>query len=346
MERLGTIVVLIAALLLVNPAAAPAKQKSLCEISYPSDSRIQWSCRKLTWSDTPQRLFGAYWHDVLRFNRMDRRHFVGGRSIKVPRNLAQVKNFNPMPLTYAPGAREPKLILVDQTEMFLGAYQYGKLLFSSPIALGVQGMMVPNGTFRVDAADRSHQSNEYRVEEIGRPYPMHYALRFWVDKSKDEEPSYWIHGRDLPGYPASHGCIGLYDEEMQYDYYRKYDRKVNKKHYHELTKPFLEDAKALYQWAIDPRTDPGGFHKVKNGPLVVIMGRPPRPDAWPQLKPPLPPGEGWGEGIATGTMTPAGGTLTRPPGTLSRRERELKTKRPRPEGARPFLRRWQGSQRQ
>ncbi|WP_236014945.1 hypothetical protein [Geomonas anaerohicana] len=61
---------------------------------------------------------------------------------------------------------------------------------------------------------------------------------------------------------------------MQYDYYRNYDRKVNKKHYHELTRPFLEDAKALYRWAVDPRSDSGGFHKVKNGPLVVITGRP------------------------------------------------------------------------
>ncbi|GFO64077.1 L,D-transpeptidase [Geomonas paludis] len=271
----GRLVLLAAALMLVTASAGAApKVKSLCDISYPSDSRIKWSCRKLTWSDTPQRLFGGYWRDVLRFNRMDRRHFLGGVSIKVPRDLAQVKNFNPMPLAYPQGAREPKLILVDQTEMFLGAYQYGKLIFSSPIALGVQGMMVPNGTFRVDAADRSHHSNVYQVEEIGRPYPMHYGLRFWVDTSKDEEPSYWIHGRDLPGYPVSHGCIGLYDEEMQYDYYRRYDRKVNGKHYHELTRPFLEDAKALYRWAVDPRSDTGGFHKVKNGPLVVITGRP------------------------------------------------------------------------
>jgi hypothetical protein len=277
MARLIRTVILAAALLVMVPAAIGAeKQKSLCEITYPSDSRIPWRCQKLKWSDTPEKLFGAYWRDVLRFNRLDRRHFLGGVSIKVPKRLEQVKNFNPMPLAYPQAAREPKCILVDQAEMFLGAYQYGKLAFSSPIALGVQGKMVPNGAFRIDAADPKHQSNLYEVEEIGRPYPMHYALRFWVDKSKEDEPSYWIHGRDLPGYPASHGCIGLYDEEMQYDYYRKYDKKVNKKHYHELTRPFLEDAKALYRWVVDPRGDPGTFHEIKNGPPVIITGRPPR----------------------------------------------------------------------
>lgn len=135
--------------------------------------------------------------------------------------------------------------------------------------------MVPNGTFRVDAADRRHKSNLYRVEEIDRPYPMHYALRFFVDKSRKEWPSYWIHGRDLPGVPASHGCIGLYDEEMQYDYYRKYDKKVYKEKYRPLTRPFLLDAKTLYRWVVDPKKDPRGFHKIKNGPVVLITGRPP-----------------------------------------------------------------------
>ena len=271
------IAVVIMAMLLLLPAAAWAdKTRSLCEISYPSDSRIQWHCLKLKWADTPQGLFGAAWKDVLRFNRLDRRHFLGGVSVKAPRNLAQVRNFNPLPLTYPEAAREPKFILVDQTEMFLGAYQYGRLVFSFPIALGIAGKMVPNGTFRIDAADRRHKSNLYKVEEIGRPYPMHYALRFFVDKSEKTWPSYWIHGRDLPGYPASHGCIGLYDEEMQYDYYRKHDRKVYKEHYHPLTRPFLEDAKTLYQWVVDPRSDPGRFHKIKNGPAVLITGRPPR----------------------------------------------------------------------
>ena len=54
------------------------------------------------------------------------------------------------------------------------------------------------------------------IEGTDRPYPMNYALRFYVNRTG---MSYWIHGRDLPGYPASHGCIGLYDEPMQKEQY-------------------------------------------------------------------------------------------------------------------------------
>ena len=266
---------LLLGIVFASAVLAEGKIKNLCQLHYPSDDSIQWRCRKLKQTDTPQGLFGAHWLDVLRFNRMDRRHFFGGVSIKVPVHIQQINSFTPLPKRYPQAASEPKFILVEQSEMFLGAYQYGKLVYSFPIALGTEGYRVPNGNYRIDAADRDHHSNLYTVEEIGRPYPMHYGLRFWVDKSKENWPSYWIHGRDVPGYPASHGCIGLYDEEMQVDYYSAHDRKVYGRYYHPLTKPYLEAAKVLYQWVVDPATDPGKFHKIENGPLVTVTGKPP-----------------------------------------------------------------------
>ncbi|GFO59536.1 transpeptidase [Geomonas silvestris] len=257
------------------PAGATLKLKSLCEIHYPSDDRTEWTCEKLNWQDTPNSRFGSYWQDVLRFNRLDRRHFLGGRSIKLPKDLTRIYHYSPLPLSYPEAAREPKFILIDQAEMFLGAYEYGRLVLSFPAAIGIENHRVPTGDYQVDAADRSHQSNLYQVEEIDRPYPMHYGLRFFVDKTKDGWPSYWIHGRDLPGYPASHGCVGLYDEEMQVEYYSAHDQKVNKKYYHPITPPYLEGAQKLYQWVVDPRSDPGTFHLIGNGAKVKVIGEPP-----------------------------------------------------------------------
>jgi hypothetical protein len=269
------ILILLALPLCGAPAVAAIKVKSLCEVHYPSDARIEWQCLKLKWTDTPDGLFGEHWRDVLRFNRMDRRHFFGGRSIKVPVRLGDIRDFTPLPATYPDAAKEEKFILIDQSETFLGAYEYGKLVFSFPVAVGIEGHRVPNGEFRIDAADRRHKSNLYTVEEIGRLYPMHYGLRFYVDKSLETTPSYYIHGRDVPGYPASHGCVGLYDEEMQREYYSAYDRKVNKPYYHELKPPLLEAAKKLYQWVIGSHPDPGNFHKIGYGPRVLITGTPP-----------------------------------------------------------------------
>jgi hypothetical protein len=248
----------------VNPVfAAPRRIMSLCDINYPSDGMVEWECRKLKRGDYPEKLFGRYWRDVLRFNRLDRRHFISGLWIKEPKRLEDIDNFTPMPETYAEEAEEEKFILIDQSEMFLGAYDYGKLVLSFPIAVGIEGHRVPDGEFRIDAVDRRHKSNLYTVEDIGVPYPMHYGLRFFVNRNEEGWPSYWIHGRDLPGYPASHGCIGLYDEEMQ------------KKTYKSPKKVILEDAKTLYRWVIGSHPDDGKFHTITYGPKVLIIGVPP-----------------------------------------------------------------------
>jgi hypothetical protein len=257
-------VVLIFSMLFSGPVFAdPHKIMSLCDLNYPSDSRIEWECRKLRRGDSPRKLFGEHWQDVLRFNRLDRHHFIRGLSIKVPKHLEDIEGFTPMPETYPDAAGEEKFILVDQSEMFLGAYEYGELVISFPVAVGIEGHRVPNGEFRIDAIDRRHESNLYPVEHIGIPYPMHYGLRFYVNKSMAAWVSYWIHGRDLPGYPASHGCIGLYDEEMQ------------KKVYRDPGNVILEDAKELYQWVVGSHADSGEFHNIKYGPRVLIIGTPP-----------------------------------------------------------------------
>lgn len=236
---------------------------SLCDVHYPSDALLEWECVKLKWKDSPYRIFGKYWQDGLRFNRMDRRHFIAGMWIKVPKRLEELKGFTPMPENYPDAAQEAKFILVDQSEMFLGAYEYGTLVFSTPVAVGIEGHRVPNGTFKVDAVDRRHKSNLYPVEGTDRPYPMHYGLRFYVEKNVDSWPSYWLHGRDVPGHPASHGCIGLYDEEMQREYYR------------EPQKPILKDAKKLYEWVVAPRRNPWKLRYINYGPKVLIIGTPP-----------------------------------------------------------------------
>lgn len=263
-------------LLLCNSlSSAEDKVRSLCEIEYPSDDNIEWDCLKLTVKDTPMGLFGEHWQDVLRFNRMDRRHFQGGISIKVPKRAEDVRDFSPLPATYPDAVQEEKFILIDQSEMFLGAYENGKLVLSFPVVTGTSEHPVPNGEFKIDAVDRQHESNLYKIEETGQPYPMHYGLRFHVDKSAKGWPSSWIHGRDVPGYPGSHGCVGLYDEEMQKKYYSDYDKKVQKKHYRELKEPYLKGAKMLYQWVMGNHYDSGKFQKINFGPKVLIIGSAP-----------------------------------------------------------------------
>ncbi len=251
--------------LAIVPASAKAdsskKHRDPCEISYPSDARVQWDCRTLRSGESLEKLFGERWVDVARFNRIDRRHARPGTSIKVPRQIEDLTSFAPLPLFYPPAEYDEQFILMDLSEQFLGAYEYGALRFAMPIASGNGHDETPTGEFRLTAAHRAHQSCLYTVEGTDRPYPMNYALRFHVNQ---KGVSYWIHGRDLPGYPASHGCIGLYDEPMQ------------KEQYGLPKDPELNDAKKLFEWVLGGETDDDRVIPLPRGPRVHIIGQSPK----------------------------------------------------------------------
>lgn len=233
---------------------------NLCSIPHPSDADIPWECRKIGRGETVEKLFGDLWLDLLRFNRIDRRHFNPGVSIKLPLNPIDIAGFSPLPVSYPEADQEEKFILVDLSEQFLAAYEYGEMVFSFPIASGNRKNRTPVGDFRVTAYSRRHKSSLYEIEKTQTPYPMHYALRFFINES---DVAFWLHGRDLPGFPASHGCIGLYDEEMQ------------QKYYHYSRSPELQDSRTLYEWAIGSQEDSGEFTRLKDGPKVRIIGQSP-----------------------------------------------------------------------
>ncbi|MEC4890219.1 MAG: L,D-transpeptidase [Nitrospira sp.] len=210
--------------------------------------------------ETLESLFGDRWNDVARFNRIDRRHARAGVALKIPRRIEEVAAFTPLPVLYSAAEQDEQFVLIDLTEQFLGAYEYGALRFALPIASGNGHNETPAGIFRLTAARRTHQSNRYTIEGTDRPYPMHHALRFYINR---EGVSYWIHGRDLPGYPASHGCIGLYDEPMQQEQYG-----VPKD-------PELNDARRLYEWVLGGEAEAAEAVMLPRGPVVHITGAAP-----------------------------------------------------------------------
>ena len=246
------------------PAGALAeslrKHRSPCDITYRSDTAIKWDCRTLNPGESLESLFGDRWSDVARFNRIDRRHARAGVALKVPRQLDDVAAFTPVPLSYPAAEQAEQFVLIDLTEQFLGVYEYGALRFALPVASGNRESPTPRGLFRLTVARVQHRSSLFTVEGTDRPYPMRHALRFYISR---DGISYWIHGRDLPGYPASHGCIGLYDEPMQQEEYG-----IPKN-------PELNDAKRLFEWVLGGEVSDDGMIPLPQGPVVHIIGEAP-----------------------------------------------------------------------
>jgi hypothetical protein len=209
-------------------------------------------------------MFGADWVWVARFNRLDRRHAYPGMTIKVPDRMEDIRNYTPLPKSYEPARGHGKYILVDVTEQWLGAYENGRLVFSAPAATGKAGTETPLGIFRIDARHLTHTSSLYKTANDEEQYPMDNALRFFIGT---DNVSYWLHARDLPGRPASHGCIGLFDEEMQ------------NRVFGTPKKPVLLDSQKLYAWAAGEAEydyDDGRLDELEDGPVVEVRGSLPR----------------------------------------------------------------------
>ncbi|HEX9079087.1 MAG TPA: L,D-transpeptidase, partial [Desulfuromonadaceae bacterium] len=122
------------------------------------------------------------------------------------------------------------------------------------------GTETPTGLFRIDARHRNHTSSLYKTANEEEQYPMDNAMRFHIGA---DNVSYWIHARDLPGRPASHGCIGLYDEEMQ------------KRVFGAPEKPVLKDSQRVYAWAVgeeEYEDDTGELDELEDGPVVEVRG--------------------------------------------------------------------------
>jgi len=247
------------------PSATPADRamEDLTRVYYPSLATVKWRGHFVQPHETLENMFGKDWVWVARMNRVDRRHVYPGMTIKVPKNMADIRGYSPMPKTYAPARNHEKFILVDVAEQWLGAYEYGRLKLSMPAATGKSGTETPLGIFRIDARHLTHTSSLYKTLDEQEQYPMDNALRFHIK----DNVSYWIHARDLPGKPASHGCIGLYDEEMQNRVYGVPDH------------PVLLDSQRLYEWAVGDAEfgeDDGSLDELEGGATVEIRGELPR----------------------------------------------------------------------
>jgi L,D-transpeptidase-like protein len=120
------------------------------------------------------------------------------------------------------GAFAQYSIELDLTEQKAYLLQNGRAIMESPVATGRPGHLTPDGSYRITNKDLKHSSSIYGriVDRSGKTVvadadvdmptprgtrfvnaPMHYFMQF--------APGIGLHAGYLPGYPASHGCVRM-----------------------------------------------------------------------------------------------------------------------------------------
>jgi L,D-transpeptidase catalytic domain len=90
----------------------------------------------------------------------------------------------------------PLMVLVSVPEQIMHVYRNGVLIGRSTVSTGAKGHATPGGVFTILEKKQKHHSKKYN----NAPMPNMQRLT-WTGIA--------MHSGNLPGYPASHGCIRL-----------------------------------------------------------------------------------------------------------------------------------------
>ena len=168
-----------------------------------------------------------------KLNRADLAHLDRLPVLIVPNVWAKDElAYSPMPQRYPPGARYRRVVVVYQPAQVFGAYEYGTLVRWGPVSSGRRTDPTPTGLFHLNWRKQSH------ISTIDPDWVMPWAFNF------ENRVGLAFHEQDLPGRPASHGCVRLLGV----------------------------DARWLFEWADTWTLHADGARVLKLGTPVLILG--------------------------------------------------------------------------
>ena len=142
---------------------------------------------------------------VLKINRVDLAH-AKRRNIVVPDSILSELEYAPLPAQVRELAGVPKFIGVSRRVQAFGAYEYGRLVRWGPTSTGKASTPTDSGLFFTNWKSKSAISTE----------DPSWILDWYVNIIALKGVAF--HQYELPGKPASHGCVRLLEEDARWIY--------------------------------------------------------------------------------------------------------------------------------
>ena len=143
---------------------------------------------------------------LLKLNRLDAQHLRAGVTLVIPEQIDELSAFSPFPPKVETVSEIPKLVLVSLRVQAFGAYEFGNLVRWGPVSSGKKATPTPAGLYHTNwksKATRSSINEDWLL-------PWYFNL--------DNQRGISFHQYDLPGYPASHGCLRLLADDAAWIY--------------------------------------------------------------------------------------------------------------------------------
>ncbi len=169
---------------------------------------------------------------VLKLNRLDEQHLRAGITLVIPKEIDELITYSPFPREIETARDIPKFLLVSRRVQAFGAYESGRLVRWGPTSTGKKETPTPAGLYHTNwksKATRSTVNSEWLL-------PWYFNI--------DNKKGISFHQYELPGTPASHGCIRL----------------------------LTDDAAWLYGWADQWTLSTDGRRVEADGTPVIVFG--------------------------------------------------------------------------
>ncbi len=182
---------------------------------------------------------------IFALNRIDPDRLGVGSKLVIPDTLViDLIKYSPFPENIEILNSIPKTLLIAQRIQGFALYENGKLIRWGPVSSGKESTPTPNGLHY------ANYKTKLKISTVDAAWKMPYYFNFMNFYGVG------IHEYSLPGYPASHACVRLYQE----------------------------DARFIYDWAQQWKLDNSGQKIKKNGTPFLVFGEYDYKDPYPWQK--------------------------------------------------------------
>jgi lipoprotein-anchoring transpeptidase ErfK/SrfK len=193
-----------------RPVTKPAATTQTPAVAAPSVQGTMYHTLTIATASPAKELAAAVGasnvQTVLEINRIDTANIAKGRVLIVPNSFDDPAALSPFPATVAAAADIPKLMVVDQAIQAFAVYNNGALMRWGGVNTGKQSTPTPNQLYFANWKGKSVISSE----------DDSWILPWYVNLDNKEGIS--MHQYDLPGYPASHSCVRMFEQDAEWIY--------------------------------------------------------------------------------------------------------------------------------
>jgi hypothetical protein len=143
---------------------------------------------------------------IYALNRVDKENIRNLDTIIVPNQFVDYMQYSPFPFGVQELKEVKKIIFFSYKAQAFGAYENGKLVRWGPTNMGREKDQTPTGLFYAN----------WKAEKTTSTFNDEWELK-WNFNIENKLGVGW-HQYTMPGYPASHSCLRLYETDAKYLY--------------------------------------------------------------------------------------------------------------------------------